>query len=97
MRVEERDMLDDLTDEQAETDPNARGEWETMKLVVELIKARKEKGLTQADVAQRMGVVQQRVAEIERRPWGVGFARIVTYARAIGVEVGIVGDLAEAA
>lgn len=97
MRKDEKDMLDDLTEEQAKTDPNARGEWETMRLVVELVRARKDRGLTQEQVAERMGVVQQRVAEIERKPWSVGFARIVTYARAIGVEVGIVGDLAEAA
>lgn len=97
MKSEMGDLLDDLTDEQAKSDPNARGEWETMKLVVELIKVRKERGLTQGQVAERMGVVQQRIAEIERRPWGVGFARIVTYARALGVEVGIVGELPQAA
>ena len=97
MRTEERDLLEDLTDEQAKTDPNARGEWETMKLVADLTKARKDKGLTQGQIAERMGVAQQRVAEIERRPWGVGFARVVTYARAIGVEVGIVGEVRVAA
>lgn len=89
--------MDDLTDEQAKTDPREVDEWEAMKVVAWLLKTRKDRGLTQAEVAARMGIPQQRVAEIERRPWGVGFGRIVAYARALGVEVGIVGDLAETA
>lgn len=93
----ERDMLDELTEVQAQSDPRAADEWEAMKIVARLLKIRKEKGLTQAEVASRMGLPQQRVAEIERRPWGVGFGRIVGYARSIGVEVGILEDQSQAA
>lgn len=93
----ERDMLDDLTDEEAETDPRAHDDWEAMKIVARLAKVRRDRGQSQADVAARMGIAQQHVARIENRPWGVGFGRIVAYARAVGVEVGIVGDLAQVA
>lgn len=97
MKHYEPDMLDDVTAHEAETRPEATAEWEATKMVALLRKARVERGLTQAEVAARMGLPPGRVAEIERRPWSANFGRIVAYARAVGAEVGIVGGLPLAA
>ena len=94
---EEKDFLDEMVEAIADGDQAELEEWEATKLVSLIAKARKDKGLTQAQVAERMGVAQQHVARLENRPWGAGFGRILSYARAVGVEVGIVGDLAKAA
>ena len=91
MNTDNLDMLDDVTAEEAKLNPTAASEWKAMKLVAELIKARKDLGLTQADVAERMGLPQQRVAEVERRPWSASFGRVLAYARAIGIELGVLG------
>ena len=57
------------------------------KIVVQLRKVRETRGLTQAEVAGRMGLPPDAVAEIERRPWAASFARILAYAGALGVEL----------
>jgi hypothetical protein len=41
-----------------------------------------------------MGLTQSRVAEIERSPGKVSFARIVAYAKAVGVSVDEIAKLA---
>jgi len=91
MEADNLDMRVDLTAEEAKSNPAAASEWQAMKLVAELIKARKDIGLTQADVAARMRLPQQRVAEVERKPWSASFGRVLAYARAIGVELGVLG------
>lgn len=93
----EEDFLDEMSQTIAAGDGGERDEWEAAKLVAHIAKARKALGLTQAQVAERMGVAQQYVARLENRPWGAGFGRVIAYARAVGVEVGIVGHSAEAA
>ena len=42
-------------------------------------------------------VLDDVVARLENRTWGIGFTRILAYAQALGVEVGIVGELPRAA
>lgn len=87
MNTYEPDMLDDVAAYRAETQPEVAHEWAATKIVVQLRKARDDRGLTRADVAARMGLSEARVAEVERRPWTVGFARILAYASALGIEV----------
>ena len=82
---------------EAETRPEAVAEWEATKVVALLRKARIERGLTQAEVAARMGLSLRRVVEIERRLWSASFGRVAAYARAVGAEVSIVGGLPLAA
>ncbi len=59
-------------------------------ITAELALRRKQMGLTQQQVADRMGVARPRVAEIERRPDGIAFARILDYARALGASFQLV-------
>lgn len=96
-KPEEKDFLDEMTEAIADGNRAELDEWEATKLVASIAKARKDRGLTQAEVAERMGVAQQHVARLENRPWGAGFGRVLAYARAVGVEVRVVDDLARAA
>lgn len=47
---------------------------------------RKQAGLTQAEAAQRMGVTQQALSEIERSPERVSVERLIRLLNALGVE-----------
>lgn len=80
----EDDFLDDAVQHRASREPAVAGEWAATKVVMRLRRAREQKGLTQAQVAERLGVAPWRVADLERRPWNASFARIHDYARAIG-------------
>lgn len=58
-------------------------------LVLRLVKARKEAGLTQTDVAQAMGVSQATVSEFERCSGDDGprIATVQRYARAVEMRI----------
>ena len=60
-----------------------------MKLVEDLYKARHEAGLTQQEVAERMGAKQSYVAELERGRKNVTLSTLVKYAAACGKKVAI--------
>ena len=60
-----------------------------MELVMALHKARKEAGLTQKQVAKRMGTSQTYIAAIERGRKNVSFSTIARFARACGKRVAI--------
>jgi predicted XRE-type DNA-binding protein len=85
----ENDYLDEVAALRAEHEPEVAQNWSAIKLVSELRALRESKGLTQAQVAERMGIPQPHVARIERRPWGTGFARILAYAHAIGADLSV--------
>ena len=75
------------------TDPANRDEVNEqlshMELVMALHKARKEAGLTQEQVAKRMGTSQTYIAAIERGRKNVSFSTIARFARACGKKVAI--------
>jgi HTH-type transcriptional regulator / antitoxin HipB len=48
---------------------------------------RKTRGLTQAQVARRLGIGQSRLADIERHPETVSSAQLLDLLAALGVEV----------
>ena len=97
MEPYEPDMLDEATAFEAHARPEATAEWEATKTVALLRKARFGRGLTPEEVAARMGLTPSLVIEIEENPWLASFGQVVAYARAVGAEVGIVGDLSLAA
>lgn len=71
------------------------GGWEAMlnilwrrRIIAMLKEARIAQGLTQAQVAERMGVTQGRVAEIENDPWPDPYvSTLAAYAHALGGEI----------
>jgi transcriptional regulator with XRE-family HTH domain len=85
-------MLDEIVADRATFEPDALERWASIKLVQDICEVRIKRGMTQADVAKKMGVPQPRVADIERRPWSPSLSRIFAYAQAVGVEVGIVSE-----
>ncbi|MGV3616129.1 MAG: helix-turn-helix domain-containing protein [Fimbriimonas sp.] len=87
---EEKDWLDELSDERAAVDPEYAAMALRADLVLRLLPLRKSLGLTQEDVAGRMGVPRPRVADIESRPHKVSLDRIAAYAVALGARVDVV-------
>lgn len=81
------DLLDEIASARAQHEPEVAENWSAIKLVTEIRGIREERGMTQALIAERMGIPQPHVARIERRPWATGFARILAYANAVGVDL----------
>jgi transcriptional regulator with XRE-family HTH domain len=85
-----RDYLDELMEERAATDPayaTAKARYDVIKRLVEL---RKELGLTQQQVADRMGTQRSRIGEIEADNHAVSFDRVAAYAEALGAKLELV-------
>lgn len=82
--------LDDLLDEEFNT-PDARAARdaaiEDQNLLVALITARQQAGLTRDDLAARAGLTASEVADIERLGHDPHLSTIRRYARAVGVTV----------
>lgn len=76
-----------LIQDSLDNDPGFADVWTPLALLSKLIDERIRLGLSQADVATRMGVARSAVAKLENDPDGVAFARILSYARALGVEL----------
>lgn len=90
MKAESGRLLDDVVNDLLE----AGGEgataylqhWWLCDTVDALVSARHRAGLTQADVAERMGTTQSAIARLERdRDGGISLRRYVAYCVACGV------------
>lgn len=81
----------DLHDKAMREDPEYRREYEALEeefaLIAAMLDARQKAGLTQAQVAERMGVKQPVVAKIEGGRSNVSFGTLKRYARATGCKV----------
>ena len=84
--TENKDFLKQVQDERASVDPEYAAVRPKMDFVLQLIVLRKKLGLTQEDVAVRMGVARPRINEIETKPDKVSLDRIHAYARAMGAD-----------
>ncbi len=93
----EPDILDEIVASRAQSEPEVAQNWEAIKLVTRLKVERERRGLSQAQIAERMGIAQPHVARIERRPWSASLGRIMAYAHAIGVTVEVSDSSAAAA
>jgi len=89
-----KDYLDEVVERECGEDPIFAAEWAEMRARKALARIRRDHQLTQAAVAELMGLPQSRVAEIERSPGKVSFARIVAYAKAVGISVEEIANLA---
>lgn len=83
-----KDYLDELI-EGSMQDPEFAAAWPAIDAALKFQELRVAAGLTQQQVADRMGVARPRVAEIEKDPAGVSFKRISAYAAAIGAAIRI--------
>lgn len=90
--VQGQDWLDSVIQERIASDPEFARLWPESEAGLRLVAMRKDAGLTQAEVAERMGVSQPRVAEIERRPNRVSFGRMQKYLAAVGRRVEFVAE-----
>jgi ribosome-binding protein aMBF1 (putative translation factor) len=72
-------------------DPEYRREYDALEeeyaLIAAMLDARRKAGLTQAQLAERMGVTQPVVAKIEGGRSNVSFGTLKRYARATGCKV----------
>ena len=90
---EEQDYTDEMIRISIEDDPAYAMGWLPHALMLDLSKERVRLGLTQQDVAERMGIARPSVARMEHNPEGVSLARIARYAQAIGASLKVVpGD-----
>ncbi len=48
---------------------------------------RKQRGLSQAELAQRLGITQQALSELEREPQTASTTRVMQYCAMLGVEM----------
>lgn len=87
--MKDKDFLDRMIDERKHTDPEFASQWSVAELRLELARIRKRAGLTQAQLAKRLGVPQPRVADIERDPTKASFGRILAYLNAMGASLDI--------
>jgi DNA-binding XRE family transcriptional regulator len=76
-----------LIQDSLDNDPGFADVWAPLALLSKLIDERIRLGLSQADVAKRMGVARSAVAKLENNPDGVAFSRILSYAHSIGVQL----------
>jgi DNA-binding XRE family transcriptional regulator len=83
----QRDALEYFRQLRAQ-DPELQAEYERLKprfdLVDELIRARKQAGLTQADLARRAGVSRHTIASLESAEHSPRLETVVAVARALG-------------
>lgn len=83
-----------LRDEQLKSDPELKAEYDRLgpvyEMVRQLILARKAAGLTQADLAERMGTKQSVIARMENGGRLPSFEMVARYARATGREIALV-------
>lgn len=87
--MHETDYLDEVVALRAQREPEVAGQWAATNLVLSIRKIRETKGLSQSQVAERMGIPQPHVARIENRPWSTNFARIMAYAEAVGADLSV--------
>lgn len=83
------DYLDELIEYSKEHDPLFAPVWRATELVDSLAQRREALGLSQQEVADRMGVARARVSEIENHPDRVSFARILAYAASVDAELSV--------
>jgi len=87
------DYLDELIEDRKVNDPFFAQVWAAIQLVDELAKRREAMGLSQQEIADRMGVARSRISEIEHHPERVSFARVLSYANSVGAQFAITGPL----
>jgi transcriptional regulator with XRE-family HTH domain len=84
------EAIEKLSRQIAEVDPAFAHLNEKASFVMQLLPLREEAGLTQEDMAEKMGAPVSRVAKIERQPHKVPLEQIADYARVLGARFELV-------
>lgn len=79
-----KDWLDQVVAERAATEPGVAEAWKWVTLRHELITARKNAGLTQVELAEKLQVSQSRIVQIEKHPENVSVEGLLKYLNATG-------------
>lgn len=82
-------LLDELIPDTLATRTVGAQEWLRLKLTEVMIEARKRAGLTQSEVAQRMGVGQARVSKLENANNDRTIDSVVAYLMAVDAELSV--------
>lgn len=64
-------------------------ETKVLSIGVQLAKQRRRQGLTQAELAKKMGTSTPQLSRTERRPENVNMRTLIRYAEAIGMKLDI--------
>jgi DNA-binding XRE family transcriptional regulator len=64
-------------------------ETQVLKIGLELANQRRRKGLTQAEVAQRIGTSAPQLSRTERKPENANMRTLMRYAAAVGMDLDI--------
>ncbi|MGV3615081.1 MAG: helix-turn-helix domain-containing protein [Fimbriimonas sp.] len=88
------DYLQERIAHDVANDPGFAEVWAPCALMIKLVDERIRLGLTQAEMASRMGVTQAAVARMENNPPGVSFARILAYTHALGADLAVIPSAA---
>ncbi len=87
MEIKEPDYLDDLIQMSIQERPGFGEIWTPYAHVIALSAERVRLGLSQQDVADRMGIDRAAVSRMETNPGRASFDRILRYAHALGAEL----------
>ena len=75
------------------TNPSIRQAYEEetqlLSIGVQLAKQRKRKGLTQAELARKIGTSTPQLSRTERRPENVNMRTLIRYAEAVGMNLDV--------
>jgi DNA-binding XRE family transcriptional regulator len=90
----EKMNVNDRISELCNTDPEFKEAWDNSRmeyrLLGEIIKLRKEKGLTQQELAEKSGSMQQVISRIEKREQNPTLKTLCSMANALDVEIVLV-------
>jgi HTH-type transcriptional regulator/antitoxin HipB len=64
-------------------------ETKVLSIGVQLAKQRKRKGLTQAELAKKIGTSTPQLSRTERRPENVNMRTLIRYAEAVGMNLDV--------
>ncbi len=64
-------------------------ETKVLSIGVQLAKQRKRKGLTQAELARKIGTSTPQLSRTERRPENVNMRTLIRYAEAVGMNLDV--------
>jgi predicted transcriptional regulator len=64
-------------------------ETKLLSIGMQLAKQRKRKGLTQAELAKKMGTSTPQLSRTERRPENVNMRTLIRYAEAVGMSLDV--------